>query len=175
VELHGGTICAQSAGQGQGAAFIVKLPIRVTKSTQEGPPGKASLSTSSLYNGSRLAGLKVLVVDDESDARELLHRYLMQCGATAALAASAAEAYEVLGTFRADVIISDIGMPEQDGYEFIRTVRSKGDKTPAVALTAFARADDRIRSIQAGFQSHLPKPVEPAELLTIVASLTGRL
>jgi signal transduction histidine kinase/CheY-like chemotaxis protein len=175
VELHGGTICAQSAGEGQGAAFAICLPIRVTKAMQEAPPSKPTLTTSSLYGARRLAGLKVLVVDDEPDARELVHRYLMQCGATAALAASAAEAHEVLGTFRADVIISDIGMPEQDGYEFIRTVRSNGDKTPALALTAFARADDRIRSIQAGFQSHLPKPVEPAELLTIVASLTGRL
>jgi signal transduction histidine kinase len=175
VELHGGSIRAQSAGEGRGATFVLRLPIRVTKETRDKSVPAPHRSGKSLQGGDHLAGLKVLVVDDEPDARELVHQYLVKCGATAALAASAAEAHLVLDHFRADVIISDIGMPEQDGYEFIRAVRNSGDKTPAIALTAFARADDRIRSIQAGFQSHLPKPVEPAELLTIVASLAGRL
>jgi CheY-like chemotaxis protein len=175
VELHSGSISAHSAGEGYGATFVVNLPMRATKTARDVPTGKAAFSNPSFHGRDQLAGLRVLVIDDEPDARELIHRYLMQCGVTAALAASAAEAHKVLDTFRADVIISDIGMPEQDGYEFIRSVRSNGDNTPAVALTAFARADDRIRSIQAGFQSHLSKPVEPVELLTIVASLTGRL
>jgi signal transduction histidine kinase len=175
VELHGGSIRAHSAGEGRGATFIVHLPIRVTKATRDDSPPISQLSGARVHGGDSLTGLNVLVVDDEPDARELVHRYLTQCGATAELAASAAEAHLVLNTFRADVIISDIGMPEQDGYEFIRAVRNNGDKTPAIALTAFARAEDRVRSIRAGFQSHLPKPVEPTELLAIVASLAGRL
>ena len=121
-----------------------------------------------------IKGLKVLVVDDEADARELVRRFLTECGAVAALAASAEEAYSLLPTFKPDVIISDIGMPAQDGYAFMRAVRVQGLKTPALALTAFARAEDRVRSIQAGFQMHLPKPVDPAELVTVIASLAGR-
>jgi signal transduction histidine kinase len=175
VELHGGSIRAHSAGEGRGATFVLHLPIRVTKAGRDTLDPASQPSGSSFQGGDRLAGLRVLVVDDERDARELMHRYLLQWGATAALAASAAEAQLVLDTFRADVIISDIGMPVQDGYAFIRAVRNNGDRTPAIALTAFARAEDRVRSIQAGFQSHLPKPVEPTELLTIVASLAGRL
>jgi CheY-like chemotaxis protein len=122
-----------------------------------------------------LTGVKVLIVDDEADARELVKRFLEECGAIPALAASGAEARGMLSTFRPDVIISDIGMPEQDGYDFIREIRSLGYKTPAIALTAFARAADRIRSVQAGYQSHLFKPVEPAELVAMVASLAGRM
>ena len=121
-----------------------------------------------------LHGVKVLIVDDEPDARDLVQRFLSECGANPTVAASAAEAQRVLAAFAPDVIISDIGMPEQDGYEFMRAVRDRGYKMPAVALTAFARAEDRIRSIQSGYQMHLPKPVEPAELVAIVASLAGR-
>jgi CheY-like chemotaxis protein len=126
------------------------------------------------WNPEKLAGVKVLVVDDEPDARDLVRRYLAECGATLALAASASEAQSLLPTFVPDVIVSDIGMPERDGYDFMRDVRTHGCRTPAVALTAFARAEDRIRSIQSGYQTHLPKPVEPAELLAVVASLAGR-
>jgi CheY-like chemotaxis protein len=104
----------------------------------------------------------------------MVKRFLAECGATTALAASAEEAHVVLNNFEADVIVSDVGMPKQDGYEFIQDRRSRGDKTPAVALTAFARAEDRLRSIKAGFQTHLVKPVEPAELIAVVASLAGR-
>ena len=116
----------------------------------------------------------MLVVDDEPDARRIVARFLIECGAKTAVASSAADAHRVLDSFAADVIVSDIGMPEQDGYDLIRARRRGGDKTPAVALTAFARAEDRIRSIEAGFQRHLPKPVEPAELIAVVASLAGR-
>jgi CheY-like chemotaxis protein len=114
------------------------------------------------------------VVDDESDSRNLVRRFLDECGAIAALAASAAEAHDILPIFAPDVIVSDIGMPIQDGYEFMRSVRVQGLKTPAVALTAFARPEDRIRSIQAGYQVHLRKPVEATELIAVIASLAGR-
>ena len=113
----------------------------------------------------------MLVVDDERDAREFVKRLLEQCQATPQLAASAAEAKKLLESFTPDVILSDIGMPVEDGYEFMREIRRKGVKTPAIALTAFARSDDRLRSLQAGYQIHLAKPIEPAELIETVASL----
>jgi CheY-like chemotaxis protein/two-component sensor histidine kinase len=175
VELHGGTVRADSAGQGQGATFIIELPIRATKAgDDELPRPRAGRSPITFVGRDKLSGLKVLIIDDEPDARSLVNRFLIEAKATTALAASAAEAHTLLGDFAADVIISDIGMPGQDGYEFIRQRRDIGDKTPALALTAFARAEDRMRSIEAGFQTHLPKPVEPAALIAVVASLTGR-
>jgi CheY-like chemotaxis protein len=116
----------------------------------------------------------VLVVDDEPDARELVRRCLVECEAVLAVAASVDEAQKLLLTFNPDVIVSDIGMPEKDGYDFIRDVRKSGLMAPAVALSAYARAEDRIRAAQAGFQTHLAKPVEPAELLAAVASVAGR-
>ncbi len=118
--------------------------------------------------------MKVLVVDDEPDARELLRRLLIASEAEPELASSAAEARTILASFTPDVILSDIAMPQQDGYEFIREIRRQGVTTPAIALTAFARPEDRQRSIQAGYQKHLPKPVEAGELLAAVASLCGR-
>jgi CheY-like chemotaxis protein len=114
------------------------------------------------------------VVDDEADSRELVRRVLVDGEAVPALAASAAEANEMLADFDPNVIVSDIGMPIQDGYAFMRSVREKGLKTPALALTAFARPEDRIRSIQAGYQMHLRKPVDPTELVAVIASLAGR-
>jgi PAS domain S-box-containing protein len=175
VELHGGTICAKSNGRDQGSTFIIQLPLRVIKATDgEGPLLQASRPAPVFDCIDKLSGVKVLVVDDEPDSRALVNRFLVECGATAAVAASAADAHQLLNIFHADVIVSDIGMPGQDGYEFIRSLRNSGNKTPAVALTAFARAEDRIRSIHAGFQTHLPKPVEPAELIAVVASLAGR-
>ena len=114
------------------------------------------------------------MVDDDSDARELVKRILLEGEAVPAVAASAAEAKHLLLTFNPDVILSDIGMHEHDGYEFIREMRRQGVTTPAVAVTAFARPEDRIRSIEAGYQMHLPKPFETGELLAVVASLAGR-
>jgi CheY-like chemotaxis protein len=126
-----------------------------------------------------LDGLNVLVVDDESDARALAKRILEERGAAVRTAASAKEAIEVLRTDPPDVVLSDIGMAENDGYEFISWVRGlpaeKGGLTPAAALTAFARSEDRQRVLIAGFQSHIAKPVEPSELITVVASLAGRI
>ena len=176
VELHGGDVRAESAGEGFGATFVIQLPLPVAGArNQDLPRARGAASTVAFEcDDLKLDGLKILVVDDEPDARDLVRRFLVECGATPALAASVAEAQELVATFAPDIIISDIGMPERDGYDFIRELRTKGCKTPAVALTAFARAEDRIRSIQSGYQTHLAKPIEPAELVAVVASLAGR-
>ena len=175
VELHGGSIRADSAGSGKGSTFMVTLPIRAAQpapAKQTHPRGSATAPAFDCQD--RLNGVKVLVVDDAPDAREVVRRFLEECGAIAATAGSAEEAIRLLTEFQADVIVSDIGMPGRDGFDFIRTVRREGNRTPAVALTAFARPEDRIHSIEAGFQTHLPKPVEPAELVAVVAGLAGR-
>ncbi|HEV8483029.1 MAG TPA: response regulator [Blastocatellia bacterium] len=179
VELHGGTVYAESPGEGQGATFTVNLPLRAVRvvpadgeSFGYGPPGGAWA----------LDGVWVLVVDDEADARELVTTLLEQHGASVTAVASAAEALAALTDGEADrkpdVLVSDISMPDVDGYALIRRVRelapSEGAGIPAIALTAYGRSIDRIRALSAGFQMHMPKPVEPAELITIVASLTGR-
>jgi CheY-like chemotaxis protein len=125
-----------------------------------------------------LAGLQVVVVDDEADTRSLLHTLLERCGAEVRAAGSAAEALALIAELKPDVLVSDIGMPEQDGYELIAKVRGHeaglNERIPAIALTAYARLEDRIRALNAGFQVHVPKPIEPAELIAVVASLTGR-
>jgi CheY-like chemotaxis protein len=124
-----------------------------------------------------LTGAKVLVVDDEPDARLLIQRLLEDCHASVLTASSAVEALQVLGRDSVDVIVSDIGMPGEDGFSLIRRIRAIKDRnasTPAVALTAYARVEDRVKAIQAGFQMHLSKPVEPMELMTMVASLARR-
>jgi CheY-like chemotaxis protein len=123
-------------------------------------------------------GLRVLVVDDEADARELLTAALGQYGVEVRAAVSAAEGLAILKEWKPDVIISDIGLPDEDGYMFIRRVRAleqeDGGNIPAAALTAYARLEDRLRALSAGYQSHVPKPVDPAELAAVVASLAGR-
>jgi len=174
TEMHGGTVAATSAGEGQGSTFTVKLPLGapLPPILDAAPAVGAKANSDSMPR--KLRGVKVLVVDDEPDAREMIKRFLDASEAMPALAGSAEEALELLETFRPDVIVSDIGMPKQDGYSFMRTIRHRGVNTPAVALTAFARAEDRVRSIQAGYQTHLPKPFEPGELLALIASLSGR-
>ena len=166
-----------SAGKGHGATFQIVLPLRVT--AEDGgnlPAADAGVrSTVSEMGMPRLEGTRVLVVDDEPDARQVLRRLILGSGGVPELAASAQEAQMLIPQFLPQVIVSDIGMPGTDGYAFMREMRQRGVTTPAVALTAFARAEDRIRSIQAGFQFHLAKPIEPAELMTVVASLSGRL
>ena len=177
VELHGGTVRADSEGEGKGATFTVKLPLmpirievnnpkRVHPTVGDGVPFESAPS---------LAGIRVIVVDDEADSREFIVALLEQCGAQVTAVASAREAIEAVSQVKADVLVSDIGMPEEDGYSLIRKVRTlsaeQGGKIPAVALTAYARAEDRTRAIAEGFQMHIPKPVEPAELATVVASL----
>lgn len=178
VELHGGTVRAQSDGEGCGAAFVVDLPVAVfreTASAQPAPdrplPEPAVLAP---LPDDILTGVSVLVVDDESDARELVAEVLGQSGAVVRTAASASEGWALLAKWSPDVIVSDVGMPEEDGYQFIERVRAQGGRTPAAALTAYARSADRLRALAAGFQAHLPKPAEPAELVALVASLAGR-
>jgi PAS domain S-box-containing protein len=177
VDLHGGSIEARSPGEGQGSTFIVQLPLVVVHSTDA--DSSVHPSASGMLNGfgsADFTGLRVLVVDDEPDARELIKRVLKTCNATVLLARSAIEAMPMLEN--ADVLISDIGMPEIDGYEFIRRVRAlspgPAGRIPAVALTAFARSEDRTRALMAGYQVHLSKPVSAAELIASVASATGR-
>ncbi len=181
AELHGGSIRAESAGRGQGTSFIVSLPIKVMHAlvdpTERRHPRTESAAP--LYQKcTDLAGLKILAVDDERDARELLRRMLENCEAEVVLAASAADALDLIDQHSPDVLISDIGMAEVDGYEFLRKLRQHestgGRKTPAIALTAFARSEDRTRALLAGFSAHVSKPVEPAELVATIVSVVGR-
>ena len=175
VEMHGGTIRAESPGVGQGATFVVSLPILAVNSVDGESRDQIDEDRRTLSSDApKLKGLRILVVDDEADARDLVRRFLIDCEAIPELAASAAEAESLLSSFKPNVIISDIGMPNQDGYAFMRGVRRQGLTTPALALTAFARDEDRASSIQAGYQMHLRKPVDPAELIAAVASLAGR-
>ncbi|MBD2744981.1 response regulator [Coleofasciculus sp. FACHB-1120] len=180
VELHGGTVRAESQGEGQGAAFVVKLPLMPVRleTSQEEQIHPTVAGGVPFDNPQSLDGLQVLVVDDEVDSRVFLTTVLEQCGASVRAVASAHSALEVIKLLKPDILLSDIGMPEEDGYTLIRKVRAlsaeQGGRIPAVALTAYARAEDRMRAIAAGFQMHISKPVEPAELATVVASLAGR-
>jgi PAS domain S-box-containing protein len=178
VELHGGAVKARSAGEGQGATFTVALPIMAVEQSREDESGGEPKDRAALPAMMALSNLKVLVVDDDPDARELIGRVLESCDASVRTARSAAEGLDLLKEYRPDILLADIGMPEEDGYAFIQKVRqlpaSMGGQTPAVALTAFARSEDRRRALLSGFQMHLAKPVEPAELIAVVASLTSR-
>ena len=181
TELHGGTISAHSPGEGRGATFTLKLPlISVYESADERRVAAEGLETRNrpaepLATLPRIDGMRVLVVDDESDARNLLTAVLSQSGAEVTAVATATDALEKLKLMKPDLLLSDIEMPDEDGYSLIRQVRSltrnQGGLTPAIALTAHARFSDRMRALSAGFQMHLPKPVEPAELVTIIANL----
>jgi signal transduction histidine kinase/CheY-like chemotaxis protein len=192
VELHGGSVRAKSPGEGQGATFCIELPRMVVHATDPAAARPAS-DTAAAAAAAALApavtrldrldypsleGITVLAVDDEPDARTLIRRVLEQCGARVLLAASASEGLESVRRERPDMIISDIGMPVEDGYTFIQQVRrlppDQGGRTPAAALTAFARAEDRTRALRAGYQTHVAKPVEPMELTAVVASLATR-
>jgi signal transduction histidine kinase/ActR/RegA family two-component response regulator len=178
VELHGGTVRAQSDGEGHGATFTVSLPLSPIRSDEKREhPTSLKLSVPDLERV-RLPGVKVLVVDDEPDARNVLKRMLSQCEAEVTTAESASAGLELIQTHKPDVIISDIGMPGMDGYEFMREVRSlppaDGGRIPAIALTAFARSEDRTRAMLAGYHMHVSKPIEPQELIATVGSLVGR-
>jgi CheY-like chemotaxis protein/nitrogen-specific signal transduction histidine kinase len=178
VELHGGTVQAKSPGEGQGATFIVSLPLAPFRSgeSREHPatPKAGPVDCERL----QLSGVKVLVVDDEHDARTLIERLLHQSDAEVITAGGAVEGLELLRTHKPDILISDIGMPDTDGYEFLRQVRRlpphEGGRTPAIALTAFARSEDRTRAMMAGYHVHIAKPIEAPELLATVGSLAGR-
>jgi CheY-like chemotaxis protein len=162
----------------------VTLPVMVVRAApplgpadpERGQPAVANIPA--FNHPSALRGIRVLAVDDEADARHLLKAVLEQCGAEVRTCGSAGEALAALEEYRPDVLVSDIGMPEEDGYFLIRKVRAltaeSGGRTPAVALTAYARIEDRLQALSAGYNMHVPKPVEPAELAVVVASLAGR-
>ncbi|WP_446033176.1 ATP-binding response regulator [Rugamonas fusca] len=175
IELHGGHISVSSAGAGQGTTFCVSLPIRVRNEAEaRAVRERAGSRTEAPAALPALDGLRVLVVDDEPDARGLLQQLLQQQRAQPVCAASVDAALAAVERGDPHVIICDIGMPGQDGYDFIAALRGRGDTRPVVALSAFARSEDRVRSLKAGFQAHLAKPVDPAELLSVVASLAGQ-
>jgi PAS domain S-box-containing protein len=180
VAAHGGTVRASSDGPGKGATFEVRLPARsavpaVTRPVRLQP----GVEGASAPRGTpRIEGLRLLVIDDEQDALALVGEVLRARGAQVHVAKSAQEALEKIATVKPDVIVSDIGMPDVDGYSLMRTIRSlppeAGGRTPAIALTAYARAEDAQRAFVAGYQMHVTKPVEPSRLATVVANLGGR-
>ena len=177
VELHGGSVRAKSPGEGQGSTFIVALPVSlVHREMTETPPVPDGLEGDGCPP--RLKGMKILVVDDEPDTRNLVKRILADCQADVVLAASAADALDSFHERKPDLIVSDIGMPGMDGYRLMQTIRQKskehGGQVPAVAVTAFARSEDRRRALLAGFDTHVSKPIEPAELLVVLARLATR-
>jgi PAS domain S-box-containing protein len=179
VELHGGSVQVQSPGSGAGSTFTVELPLAVVHEarrpddTHPRVPRAIPLG----QTGISLRGVRVLVVDDEADARELIRRLLEDSRAEVSTTGSAVEALDALDHFDPHVIVSDIGMPGRDGYDLIHEVRARGrargGTVPAIALTAFARSEDRTRALVAGYQMHVAKPVEPSELIASVASLAG--
>jgi len=181
VELHGGTVRADSEGEGRGSTFTVTLPVApVYMETSAGervhPAARDTLPTYECPD--RLDGLKILIVDDERDTLEMLRIGLSNCGAEVIVTGSAADALEAVSSSVPDVIISDIGMPDVDGYELMRRIRALpaegGGRIPSVALTAYARTEDRLQALRSGYQMHVPKPVELAELVAVIASLAQR-
>lgn len=184
TELHGGTVEVESAGENQGSLFTVKLPL--LGEWASGPADKEATPFSTvvprqplpLELSTALEGLKLLVIDDDAGSRDLLLTLLGYCGAEVKTGSSAIEALEAVTRFKPDLLISDIEMPDQDGYSLVRKLRllegELGRHIPAVALTAHARTEDRMQALAAGFDTHVCKPVEPAELVTVVASLAHR-
>jgi PAS domain S-box-containing protein len=179
VDLHGGSIQAKSLGEGHGATFVVSLPLVMLGEEKRGTPRfhPTASDPSDALPVPRLDGIRALVVDDEADAIELVRRVLEAQGAIVSSAKSGEEALRALETSEPDVLISDVGMPGMDGYQFMRLMRAaerKGRRLPALALTAFARPDDRKQAILAGYQAHLAKPFDMGEFAIVVAGLVGR-
>jgi CheY-like chemotaxis protein len=181
VELHGGTVVADSAGENHGARFTVRLPAMIAddhpQPEEYKQPALAGVEARDRQPSS-LHGLRVLVVDDEIDARTLLTMMLERCGAQVVAVGSSREGLESIESWLPDVLIADIGMPVEDGYGMIKKIRNlpktKGGQTPALALTAYARTEDRVRALSEGYQVHLAKPVDRYELAAVVASLGQR-
>lgn len=181
VEMHGGTIVAASEGENRGATFAISLPlpsVQVGQDRRPSDPSSPAWQPLTDRDPLLLKGVKVLVVDDESDARALVRRLLRGCGAAVVTAGSAREALVMLDTTPVDVVVSDIGMPDVDGYELVRKLRqrgaARGGNVPAIALTAYARSEDRTRAMLAGFTGHVAKPLESAELIATIASLSRK-
>jgi PAS domain S-box-containing protein len=181
AELHGGAVRADSPGEGQGAKFTVTLPVKAVR-YEMSEVERATLgaeNAGSLADAIMLDGLRVMVVDDEEETRDLLTAMLTRRGAEVTACASAAEALAEIERRRPLVLVSDIGMPDEDGYALIGKLRALGTELggdiPAVALTAYARSEDRMRALASGFQMHVPKPIEAGELIVVIASLAGRL
>jgi PAS domain S-box-containing protein len=180
IEMHGGTIEAESEGQGQGSTFKIKLPIAavMTKSSSDSDQGKRPMrDLLDAEMTSQLSGARILAIDDSADTRDLLRIVLEQYGANVKTASSAREALVVMTHWKPDVLVCDIGMPEEDGYSFIQRVRKlkpdQGSNTPAIALTGYVRVEDRMRALEAGYQMFVPKPVEATELAALIGNLRG--
>jgi CheY-like chemotaxis protein len=175
VELHGGTVAVQSEGPGRGTSFTVRLPFRAIAWPQPARPLlRETADAEPAVLGPRLGGVRLLAVDDEAEARELLSTLLTMAGAHVVVAASAAEAIDQVVNVQFDVIVADIGMPEVDGYELIAMLRERGVHAPAIALTAYGRMEDRARVLTAGYHAHLAKPVQPDHLLGTIAAVLKR-
>ncbi|MEP7340027.1 MAG: PAS domain S-box protein [Acidobacteriota bacterium] len=182
VEMHGGSVAVESPGEDLGATFTVKLPLLALRKDEmykkslpsNGDKGGAS----AIDYAPSLEGIRVLVVDDEADTRMLLTKVLERCSAEVRVAASAQEALMIVNGWHPSIIVSDIGMPEEDGYSFIKKIRTLKNaevrRVPAVALTAYARTQDRLRALASGYQMHVAKPIDPMELVIVVASLVDR-
>jgi len=168
VELHGGTVRVVSPGEGQGTTFTISLPLRAVPRAAVAAPSETFVPN--------LKGLTVLVVDDDPDTLDLVGTVLRQRGATVEEAADAEIALESIRRARPDILLSDLAMPGQDGYTLIRKVRALpgGSAIKAAALSAYVRTEDRLKALWAGFETHIPKPVQPNELAAVVASLAGR-
>src|SRR5579863_8345948 len=180
VELHGGSIRAASQGEGKGATFTVHLPLSIAHLDDRSTPRihpTAETQAGEMLSLPRLEGVHAFVVDDEPDARSLLRRMLEDQGARVTSFGSAEDALATLKATKPTILVCDVGMPKMDGYQLIRALRAqeaRGDRIPALALTAFARAEDRKRSLVAGYQAHLTKPFDVAEFILVVANLVAR-
>jgi CheY-like chemotaxis protein len=178
VELHGGTLSARREGVDQGATFVVRLPLaRAAARPPLGARARRDTADAAGVTGDKLEGIRVLIVDDDADALDLGTAILGAAGADVRASRSTADALKIFEAWRPDVLVSDIEMPDEDGYALIRTIRARpadeGGRTPAVALTAYGRPQDRTQALTAGFTMHVPKPVDPGELTAIVASLAA--
>jgi CheY-like chemotaxis protein len=171
VELHGGRVDAKSEGEGRGTTVTVRLPLMALTADVSAAPAESRRPVA------RLAGVSVLVVDDHADTRDVVAMALEQAGASVVTAAGAAEALHVLRERRPDVLLCDLEMPGESGYELMQKLRAlpadAGGLTPAIALTAYARDEDRVRTLLAGFQRHVSKPAKPDDLAVAVAALAG--
>jgi CheY-like chemotaxis protein len=175
VEMHGGSVTAESEGEGRGARFTVRLPLEGADEANRGGTRRDATEPRSL-EPEPLRGVRVLVVEDDEDSRRLLLRTLTRAGAEVSAVSSVRAALVTLSEFRPNVLVSDVGMPDQDGYDLVREARAQGlsaRELPAIALTAFARSEDEERSLEAGFQVHLSKPVDQGRLVAALVSVTA--